>query len=77
MQEIRDFFCCFLTYLYFGLRPKVLSLEKEKKNEFSFCFFLAYSYLCTKFRKYGKKKMALQGRATAHGAGQAHHVFGE
>ena len=25
---------------------KALSLEKEKKNEFSFCILLAYSYLC-------------------------------
>jgi len=39
-----------LTYSYFGLRPKVLSLEKEKKNEFSFCFLLTYSYLCTQIK---------------------------
>ncbi len=29
------------------MKMKVLSLEKEKKNKFSFCFFLAYSYLCS------------------------------
>ena len=40
-------FGCSLIFLYFSLRVKVLSLEKEKKNEFSFCFFLAYSYLCS------------------------------
>ena len=42
-------FGCSLIFLYFSLRVKVLSLEKEKKNEFSFCFFLAYSYLCTHY----------------------------
>jgi hypothetical protein len=30
-----------------------------------------------KLGKYGKKKMALQGWGTTHGAGQAHHVFGK
>jgi hypothetical protein len=35
-----------LTNSYFKLRLKVLSLEKEKKNTFFFCFLLAYSYLC-------------------------------
>ena len=48
-----------------------------RKCSNKFGILLTYSYLCTKIRKYGKKKMALQGRATAHGAGQAHHVFGE
>jgi len=43
MLVVALFFCTFL------LLKKVLSLEKEKKNEFSFCFFLAYSYLCTQY----------------------------
>ncbi len=32
----------------FELRSKVLSLGNEKKNKFSFCISLAYSYLCKK-----------------------------
>ena len=32
---------------YLSPLVKVLSLENEKKNLFSFCIFLAYSYLCT------------------------------
>ena len=35
----------------FGLRPKILSLEREKKKGFFFCSLLAYSYLCTKIAK--------------------------
>ena len=27
--------------------PKVLPFGNEKKNEFSFCISLTYSYLCT------------------------------
>ena len=27
--------------------PKVLSFENEKKNKFSFCILLTYSYLCS------------------------------
>ena len=29
---------------------KVLPLDKKKKNKFSFCIVLTYSYLCTRFR---------------------------
>ena len=29
-----------------GPLEKVLSHENEKKNEFSFCILLTYSYLC-------------------------------
>ena len=42
----RNKFGFLLTYSYFDLWSKVLSLEKEKKNKFSFCFLLTYSYLC-------------------------------
>ncbi len=35
--------------------PKVLSLGKEKKKPFFFCFSLVYSYLCTKISKFEKK----------------------
>ena len=36
---------------YSDLRSKVLSLENEKKNKFSFCILLAYSYLCSMISK--------------------------
>ena len=31
----------------FDLRSKLLALDNKKKNSFSFCIVLAYSYLCT------------------------------
>ena len=36
---------------YSDLRSKVLSLENEKKNKFSFCILLAYSYICSMISK--------------------------
>jgi len=35
-------FCSLIRTLTY--RSKILSLENEKKNEFSFCILLAYSY---------------------------------
>ncbi len=37
---------CLRVHPLFCIYAKALSLEKEKKNEFSFCILLAYSYLC-------------------------------
>jgi hypothetical protein len=33
-------------FVSFSQAKKILSLENEKKNSFSFCILLAYSYLC-------------------------------
>ena len=35
----------------FSLCEKTLSLENEKKNSFSFCILLVYSYLCNEIEK--------------------------
>ena len=35
----------------FSLCEKTLSLENEKKNSFSFCILLVYSYLCSEIEK--------------------------
>ena len=35
----------------FSLCEKTLSLESEKKNSFSFCILLVYSYLCSEIEK--------------------------
>ena len=34
----------------FGIRPKVLSFENEKKIAFFFCILLTYSYLCKQLK---------------------------
>ena len=35
----------------FSLCEKTLSVENEKKNSFSFCILLVYSYLCSEIEK--------------------------
>jgi len=42
----RKIFGFSLAYSYLSPLVKVLSLENKKKNSFSFCILLAYSYLC-------------------------------
>ena len=46
-KEKTFFFLFFARFaLPFSLTKKVLSFENKKKNLFSFCVFLTYSYLC-------------------------------
>jgi len=40
----------------FGLRRRHFRSEKRKKNDFFFCFSLAYSYLCTQIAKLSNSK---------------------
>ena len=41
---------------YFDLRSKVLSFENKKKNKFSFCILLTYSYLCSVNGKWNEER---------------------
>ena len=71
MQEKNEFYLYNIWYFIqiavtFTLGEVRLHLRKTQ-------IYLVFRSVCTNFapknRKYGKKKMALQGRATAYGAG--------
>ena len=53
-------FCVLLTNekINWGVGDKVLSLGKERKNEFSLCVSLAYSYLWIRYFRSTMKRKA-------------------
>ncbi|MBQ8128126.1 MAG: nucleotidyltransferase domain-containing protein [Prevotella sp.] len=42
---------CFHKSASLGWRPKILALGNEKKNKFSFCISLVFSYLCRREKR--------------------------
>ena len=49
-NKTKKAFCFVIINSYLSPLVNVLPLENKKKNEFSFCIFLAYSYLCRQNR---------------------------
>ena len=50
-RKYSNIFGISLVYSYLSPMEKILSLERTKKNEFSFGSLLAYSYLCTPYEE--------------------------
>ena len=53
------FFCSHLIR-FFVVLDKILSFDYKKKNEFSFCIILTYSYFCAKLDIKDKKMRKLK-----------------